>query len=85
LRAICLILLGNVVLVNNILRNRTDGSLTLTNQTLLQNFKDSIPTSGSTAAIIGRCRKVTGGRLHFNQQKKRGVCPAFSVYFTERN
>jgi hypothetical protein len=42
LRAICLILLGNVVLVNNILRNRTDGSLTLTNQTLLQNFKDSI-------------------------------------------
>jgi hypothetical protein len=29
-------------LVNNILRNRTDGSLTLTNQTLLQNFKDSI-------------------------------------------
>ena len=29
-------------MVNNILRNRTDGSLTLTNQTLLQNFKDSI-------------------------------------------
>jgi len=39
-------------LVNNILRNRTDGSLTLTNQTLLQNFKDSISGTPIQAKII---------------------------------
>jgi hypothetical protein len=55
LRAICLILLGNVVLVNNILRNRTDGSLTLTNQTLLQNFKDSIHLADGTLRIMHKC------------------------------
>jgi hypothetical protein len=31
-------------LVNNILRNRTDGSLNLANQQLLQNFTDLIAT-----------------------------------------
>ena len=36
------LLLTNVVLVNNILRNRTGGSLTLATQWLLQNFTDSI-------------------------------------------
>jgi hypothetical protein len=36
-------------------------------------------TAGGIAAIIMSWRKVTGGRLHFNQQKKRGACPAFSM------
>jgi hypothetical protein len=42
LRAISAVLLVNVVLVNNILRNRTGGSLPLATQTLLQNFTDLI-------------------------------------------
>jgi hypothetical protein len=42
-------------LVNNILRNRTDGSLTLTNQTLLQNFKDSIHLADGTLRIMHKC------------------------------
>jgi hypothetical protein len=42
LRAICIVFLRNVVLVNNILRNRHDGSLSLAHQQLLQNSTDSI-------------------------------------------
>jgi hypothetical protein len=41
LRAIS-VLLVNVVLVNNILRNRPGGSLTIATQQLLQNFTDLI-------------------------------------------
>jgi hypothetical protein len=43
LRAICIVFLLNVVFVNNILRNRRDGSLSLTHHQLLQNSTDSIP------------------------------------------
>jgi hypothetical protein len=35
------------------------------------------PTGGSTTAIIGNYRKVTGGRLHFNQQKSGALAPLF--------
>jgi hypothetical protein len=73
LRAICLILLGNVVLVNNILRNRTDGSLTLTNQTLLQNFKDSInwmQASSQTAMYtIAQRIQMQSGKLQMQQRE----------------
>jgi len=57
LRAIS-VLLVNVVLVNNILRNRPGGSLTIATQQLLQNFTDLIVAlrkaqkSGNTSEAI---------------------------------
>jgi hypothetical protein len=39
------------------------------------------PTSGSTAAIIGNYRKVTGGRLHFQPAEKAGRLPRFFCLF----
>jgi hypothetical protein len=50
----------NVVFVNNILRNRPDGSLTLATQTLLQNFKDLMQFGILT--LIRRLPKNIGRR-----------------------